>query len=237
MSIFKFKKALEEEYRRAGVPIKLCPFYDNCMFEFKCGRGCIDCHGSEPGCKNPQRKEERAKYLNWVAKEKYLNKIAKKNLFALDFIGRVGNMCFRQYQPWVRKDTMTKPEAALIDPTLREKRIEKYKTYFGKIPDKLQTYVTKLSDLTLEREQAMLICDWVEDDFLAVLPMGVMKKMLMTSIALGFLIKRLVPKENKRLMLMMFHSVFKRTLVRKRNRSNSIFDLYYLSAIFKIYPL
>ena len=216
----KSREDLEKKYKDAGIPNVLYPHYGNYMFNFTCDRDCGRCHGSEPGCKNPPIIEERSKYLSWVAERKRFNPpIAKINLFALDFIWRMGNMCFRQYQHFVRVriDTMTKTEAALIDPTLRQNRIEKIKRYFCTIPYEFQKHVINLSGLTLSREQAKLICTWVEDEFIAVLPMGVMKKMLMTSIALGFLIKRLVPNGDKRMMLMMFHSVFKRTLVRKKS--------------------
>jgi hypothetical protein len=91
-------------------------------------------------------------------------------------------------------------------------------------------------DLTLSRDQAKLICNWVEDVFLA-LPMCVRKKMLMTSLALGFLIKRLVNHDDKRMIRMMFHAVFKQTLVRKKHPKltcwDSTSDPNFLNAIFQ----
>jgi hypothetical protein len=46
-------------------------------------------------------------------------------------------------------------------------------------------------DCKLSRAQVKVICPWIDDEF-PLVPIGAMKKILMTCIALSFLIKRLV---------------------------------------------
>lgn len=198
------------------------------FIRFKCGPGCLECRGTDPGCKDPPIQKQRLKYFSWlqVSKLKYHN--MKRNLLALDFIWRVGYMRFCQYG--MRTVTLSNKIAALM--ALRQSRIKKFQAFFSEIPDEFQRHVFNLSGLSLSRDQAKLICDWVEDDFQVVLPMGVRKKMLMTSIALGFLIKRLVPNEDIRLMLMIFHAVFRVSLVRNKNNRRKIGDVDFLNGIF-----
>jgi len=182
------------------------------------------CHGSKPGCRNPPIKEDRAKFLHWVDRQKVKNPTIKMNLSALDVVCRIGNMCFRQHA--------FHTEAALMNTEIRLSRLRKIQNYFSEIPDTLEKHTTNLYGMTLSRDQAKLICDWVEDEFLVVLPMGVMKKMLMASIALGFLIKRLVPKGDKKVMRMIFHAVFNKSLVRNSNKGRYISDEHFLNGIF-----
>ena len=224
---------LQTKFKKMGIPKILNPVLENWCFKFACSPGCSKCRGSDPGCNNPPIKKERQDFLNWVHGTKMKNHNTKRNLIALDFMWRVGNMRFRQYG--MHMGIMWKPEVALMNTTLRQSRIKKFQAYFSKIPDTLESHVTNLSGLTLSRDQAKLICDWVEDEFQVQLPMGVRKKMLMTSIALIFLINRLVPKGDKRMMFMMFHAVFKISLVRihnKRRHSRHINDENFLNVIF-----
>jgi hypothetical protein len=226
-------KGTLKKFEEKQIPIMLNPYFETCFLRLQCGPGCIRCHGSKPGCNNPPIINIRDMYLAWVHREKIINKYIKINLLALDFIWQVGNMRFRQYRMPI--GIMSKTEAALMDLTLHQRRINKFEAYFTKIPDMLQSHVTNLSSLTLSRDQAKLICDWVEDVFLIQLPMGARKKMLMTSIALSFLINRLVPNGNKRLILMMFHAVFNKSLVqnpKKRRQRLGIHYEYFLDGIF-----
>jgi hypothetical protein len=139
---------------------------------------------------------------------------AKKNIYALDFIWRMGHMCFRKHG--FDKYFASITEASLMHTGLRQSFC-KYTDYFCKIPDTLQTYANNLYSITLSKSQAKLICPWIEDVSLVVLPGCVMKKMLMASIALGFLIKRLFPKGDEKVMRMIFHAVFKVSFVRRNN--------------------
>lgn len=226
-----------KEFEKKKIPQILNPYYENCFLRFQCGPGCKKCRGTKPGCNYPPIEKERQDFLNWVHSERINQNYIKRNLLALDFMWRVGNMRFRQYR--MHMGIMSRTEAALMDLSLRQRRINKFEAYFTRIPDMLQSHVSNLFPLTLSRDQAKLICDWVDDVFLVQLPMGARKKMLMTSIALSFLINRLVPKGDKRFILMMFHSVFKKSLVqnsnkrRQRRQRRNIHDEYFLDGIFK----
>ena len=219
-----------DKFRIMGIPTILNPLLQNSSFKFSCGLGCSGCHGSKPGCKIPPIEKERDAFIQWVHFNNDRVTTAKKNIFALDFIWRMGHMCFRQHAFRIYFMSNTKP--ALMDTDLRKRRLTKYKDYFCKVPDMLQTYADNLCGITLSKAQAKLICHWIEDVSLVVLPMCVMKKLLMASIALGFFIKRLFPKGDEKVMHMMFHAVFKKSLVRKTNRSRDFRDNDFLNCLF-----
>jgi hypothetical protein len=128
-----------------------------------------------------------------------------------------------------------------MDVALRQKSIKYYTDEICIIPVQLQLqrYVNNIfRGYKLSKDQTSLICDWSEKVFPFV-PMDAVKKILMTSIALSFLIKRLVQNGDKRLVLFMFHSVFKQTLVRRKFPRTTIswqkcmHDRDFLNAIFK----
>jgi hypothetical protein len=198
------------------------------FIRFKCGPGCLKCRGTDPGCKDPPIEEQRREYFTWHHQSKLKYHNMKNNLLALDFIWRVGYMRFCQYG--MRTVTLSNKIAALL--ALRQNRIKKFQAFFSEIPEQFQRHAVNLSGLRLSRDQAKMICVWVEDEFQLVLPMGVRKKMLMTSIALGFLIKRLVPNQDIGLMLMIFRAVFRVSLVRKKNNRKRISDRDFLNGIF-----
>ena len=132
----------------------------------------------------------------------------------------------------------------LVDTALRQSRLQRYIDNICLKPeDVIQGYVNGIfPNCKLSSAQMKVMCPWIDNEFsLLPIPIGAMKKILMTGIALSFLINRLVSnggdRGDKRLVLFMFHSVFKQTLVRRKfpvlTWKNSISDADFLNAIFQ----
>ena len=217
------------DFEKAGIPNELVPNWDG---KLDCSLSCKKCGTVrwKHGCRTYYRCRisSREKYRQLMVEQvewgnKKFNRNTKTTLCILHYFWYVGNMHFRPFGMRMETMFMSKSQAALMNSSLRQERLKIHTSNWCNIPSYIEIYVTQMfPDLTLSRDQAKLICNWVEEVFLA-LPMCVRKKMLMTSIALGFLIKRLV-HHDKRLMLTMFHAVFKQTLVRKKHPKLTCWD-------------
>ena len=206
------RDVVEAEYRRMGIPFQLNPNWGGVIH---CGFDCPKCRGTRPGCKCNPLERIRREIMEIIQNHnlKY-NRYFKRNICTLFFIFRVGYNHFRFYGS--KMSTMNETQAALMNFASKQRSMLIRSKEICEVNWQLPILVPRLfPGLNLSREQFKLMCDWMEDDF-PVLPRCIWKKMLMTSIALGFLVKRLVGP-NVFLRVKMFHSIFKQTLVRKRN--------------------
>jgi hypothetical protein len=215
-----------EKFKKMGIPPELNSNWDGVI---KCSGGCPKCRGTRPGCKTSENEKIRREIMDIIGENglKY-SQYYKMNICALFFIFRTGHNHFRPYGSKI--PIMSKTQAKLMDFQLKQGEIVDLHKKICEVNWQLLKLVPILlrglsfQGLTLSKEQYKLICEWMEDDF-PVLPMCIRKKMLMTSLALGFLVKRIVgPLQFLRVR--MFHSIFKQTLVRKKNfpfRSLSFF--------------
>jgi hypothetical protein len=232
-----------KDFEKAGIPNELEPDWKG---QLDCFPSCKNCNSMKlkrsciyySRCITSSRERIRQLMVEQVQCGKIrFNRNTKTTLCILHYLWCVGNMHFRPYGMHMKPMLMSNTQAALMNSSLRQERLKIHTSNWCNIPSYIEIYVTQMfPDLTLSRDQAKLICNWVEDVFLA-LPMCVRKKMLMTSLALGFLIKRLVNHDDKRMIRMMFHAVFKQTLVRKKHPKltcwDSTSDPNFLNAIFQ----
>ena len=180
-----------------------------------CGFDCPKCRGTRPGCKtNPDERLRRE--INNIRQELSLkySRFFKRNVCTLYFIFCVGQKHFLPYGSKMLIKNSTETE--LMDLLRHQMRMRNMAREVCQIDYRLERYIPELFP-RFERSRANFkaLCDWMEDDF-PVLPRCIWKKMLMTSIALGFLTRRLVGPLTF-LRVKMFHSIFKETLFRKRN--------------------
>ncbi len=206
-----------EEFKKMGIPPELNPNWDGFI---KCSGGCPKCRGSYPGCKKSENEKIRLEIMDIIGKNRReYTQCYKMNICALFFIFRTGHNHFRPYGSKI--PIMSKTQAKLMDLQLKQGEIVDLHENICEVNWQLLKLVPILlrglsfQGLTLSKEQYKLMCEWMEDDF-PVLPMCIRKKMLMTSLALGFLVKRIVGPLQF-LGVRMFHSIFKQTLVCKRN--------------------
>ena len=176
------EEQLEEQFRIMGIPKELNPRWRGMLLCGPSGPSCTGCRTTFPGCKCSPRERYRRRMLELVelGKEKY-NHNTKTTLCILHYLWCVGNMHFRPFGMRMETMFMSKSQAALMNLSLRQERLKIHTSNWCDIPSYMEIYVTQMfPNLTLSRNQAKLICNWVEDVFLA-LPMCVRKKMLMTS--------------------------------------------------------
>ena len=213
-------ESIEAQFRRMGIPQELNPNWGG---KIHCGFDCPKCRGSRPGCKCNPLERIRREIMDIIQNHnlKYY-RYFKRNFCTLFFIFRVGYNHFRFYGSKI--SMMNETQAALMNFASKQRSMLIRSKEICEVNWQLPILVPRLfPGLNLSREQFKLMCDWMEDDF-PVVPRCIWKKMLMTSIALGFLVKRLVGPIVF-LRVKMFHSIFKQTLVRKRN-SPSIRTVY-----------
>jgi hypothetical protein len=236
----RVEDSLRAEYRRMEIPWQLSPFWNE---KLPCGCSCRKCRGSRPGCKTGEREQYRQSLNDFVERQnKLLSVHLKKNVSTLHAFWRVGNRFCRSIGMHMDPSFMSNFQKTLVDTALRQSRLQRYINDICLTPYVIiQRCVDRIfSDCKLSRAQVKVICPWIDDEF-PLVPIGAMKKILMTCIALSFLIKRLVSNRGNRgenrLVLYMFHAVFKQTLVRKRFPVLSwhfcIHDADFLNAIFQ----
>jgi hypothetical protein len=203
----------------------------------RCKSSCWGCRGTDPGCKtNPDERLRRE--INNIRQKLSLRYsfFFKRNFCTIYFISCVGQKHFLPYGSKMKVYTAT--EEVLMDLQRNSMRIRSIEREICQVNCRLERLIPELFP-QFERSRANFkaLCDWMEDDFPFV-QKRVLKKMLMISLALGFLTRRLVGRSTF-LRVMMFHSIFKETLLRKKNsKLNALFDNPlrdgdYLNNIFK----
>jgi hypothetical protein len=234
--------SLREEYRRMEIPWQLSPFWNE---KIPCFPKCRKCRGSRPSCRFGEREQNKNSLNRFVESQTYWHGLdLKQNVSTLHAFWRVGNLYFCKIGMHIDPRFMTNSQKTLVDTALRQSRLQRYIDNICLKPeDVIQGYVNGIfPGLKLSSAQMKVMCPWIDNEFsLLPIPIGAMKKILMTGIALSFLINRLVSnggdRGEKRLVLFMFHSVFKQTLVRNKfpvlTWKNSISDADFLNAIFQ----
>ena len=188
------KRVVEESLRavfiRMKIPLQLGPFWNE---KLPCGCSCSGCRGTRPGCKTGEREQNR-KFLNeFVERQNDLLSVSlKNNVSTLHAFWRVGNRYCNSIGMHMDPSFMSNFQKTLVDTALRQSRLQRYINDICLTPDVIQRYVDMIFyDCKLSRAQVKVICPWIDDEF-PLVPIGAMKKILMTCIALSFLIKRLV---------------------------------------------
>ena len=201
-----------------------------------CDSSCRFCRGTRPGCKtNPDERTRRK--INDVIQTLSLkySRFLKRNVCTLYFIFCVGQKHFLPYGSKMKVYSATETELM----NLRRYRLRMMHMVgeVSQVDYRLERYIPELFPrFEPSRANFKALCDWMEDDFPFV-EKRVLKKMLMISLALGFLTRRLVGPLTF-LRVKMFHSIFKETLVRKRNSKlyrwfdSPLRDEDYLNALF-----
>jgi hypothetical protein len=189
-----------------------------------CDRSCPFCRGTRPGCKTNPDERLRCE-INKIRQELSLkySRFFKRNVCTLYFIFCVGQKHFFPYGSKMLIKNST--EIELMDLRRHEMRMRDMKREVCQIDYRLERCIPELFPrFERSRSNFKALCDWMEDDFPFV-EKRVLKRMLMVSLALGFLTRRLVGPITF-LRVKMFHSIFKETLFRKKNsRVYRWFDL------------
>lgn len=180
-----------------------------------CDGSCPKCRGTRPGCKtNPDERIRRE--INDIIQTLSLkySRFFKRNVCTLFFIFRVGQNHFLPYGSKMLFTTATEKE--LLCRRKHRWSMEQWAREVCEVDFRLERLFPRLFPrFQTSRANMKLLCEWMEDDFPFV-ERRVLKKMLMISLSLGFLTKRLVGPLTF-LRVKMFHSIFKQTLVRKKN--------------------
>jgi hypothetical protein len=210
-----FEGSIEDQFRRMGIPQELNPNWGE---KLHCGPRCSKCAKTFHGCKLSLREQARTEIKEIIREgsSKYTPQF-KWNKSILYFFFRVGNNHFRHYGSKLQSMTKTQRDLMRFNWQMMwmEYHIKEVVDVHFKLPGLVRVI---FPGLDLSRDQYKFMCKWMEDDF-PVVPRCIWKKMLMTSIALGFLVKRLVGP-SRFLRVKMFHSIFKQTLVSRRNSSS-----------------
>jgi hypothetical protein len=148
----------------------------------------------------------------------------------------VGQKHFLPYGSKMKVYTAT--EEVLMDLQRHRTRMMHMAREVCQVDYRLERYIPELFPRFVpSHANIKALCDWMQDDF-PVVEKRVLKKMRMISLALGFLTRRLVGPLTF-LKVTMFHSIFKETLVRKKNSKlyrwfdSPLRDEDYLNALFQ----
>jgi len=204
---------LEAQYKEMQIPFELCSEWGG---KITCDRSCSRCNGSIPRCKTNVPERARCEIRRMIMEYELKYPLDyKRNICVLHFFFLVGQNHFRNYVS--KLQWMTKTQKEFVDFRFRSARMEDMTNEIVNVHFCLPQLVKRIfPSLTLSRDQYKFMCKWMQDDF-PVVPRCIWKKMLMTSVALGFLTKRLVG-HLKFLEVTMFHAVFKQTIVRKKDK-------------------
>ena len=214
--------SLEDQFRREGIPIVLCP--TSWWMDISCSSGCVKCRRSHTKCKKSPAIAVRQGIMSQIAQQKKGYSDFMMNGSILFFISQMGYLRFHSYgRVLYQRMCMNPTQITLMGfKSLRSRMIE-HTINICKMPSSLEYDVQTLyriaslgypSSSTLTKAQYDFICGWDDGTFKPVLPKFAWKRMIMISISLSFLIGRFFP-DNFHFRLSIFHRVLNETAVRR----------------------
>jgi hypothetical protein len=196
-----------------------------------CNGSCQSHRGTNPVYKI-NRKERIRREINTLIDSYYIRYTTyfKRNISSLFFFSLMGHTHFFPLGSKMR--WMSSTQAYLMNFHSKRRSMENWTTDICKVDRELETLISIFFPrFSPSRDNMRMFCRWMEDVFPFV-ERCVLKKMLMTSMALSFLSKRLVGPITS-LREFMFHSIFKTTLLRmKDSPTYSLSDPDLLNVIF-----